>query len=83
MSTDKSCKFLASGSTSDCFKIGDYVFKLNKTKWSYEDEICPNVYLIIKNLEEHFVRDKNGIVNAGIEVQKYLSRRDILITDDD
>lgn len=82
MSTDKTCRFLASGSTSDCFKIGDYVFKLNKTKWSYEDEICPNLYLIIKNLEEHYVRGKCGIVEVGIEVQKYLSRSDVKMTEE-
>ena len=79
-SNDKTCRFLASGSTSDCFKIGDYVFKLNRTKWSYEDEICPNIYLIIKNLEEHYVRGKYGVIVAGLEVQKYLSRNDVKIT---
>ena len=64
------------------FKIGDYVFKIVNSKWSYEEVICPNLYLIIKNLEEHYVRDKNGIVRIGIEVQKYLSRNDIEITEE-
>lgn len=73
-------RFLDEGSTTSCYKIGDYVFKLNRFKWSYEDEICPNLYLILKNLEEHYVRDEKGFVIAGIEVQKYLSRRDIKIT---
>ena len=45
-------------------------------KWSYEDEICPNLYLIIKNLEECYIRNNDGVVEAGIEVLKYLSRRD-------
>ena len=73
-------RFLMNGSTSSCYKIGDYVFKLNRTKWSYEDVICPNLYLIIKNLEEHYIRDKYGVVKVGIEVQKFLSRTDIEIT---
>ena len=30
--------------------------------------------MILKNLEEDYVRDKDGIVRAGIEVQKYLKR---------
>ena len=84
LSLSKRCdfKFLAEGSTTSCYKIGDYVFKLNRFKWSYEDEICPNLYLILKNLEEHYIRDDKGYVIAGIEVQKYLSRRDIEITNE-
>lgn len=82
LSEDKTCRFLGNGSTATCFKIGDYVFKIVNSKWSYEDVICPNLYLIIKNLEEHYVRDKNGIVSIGIEVQKYLSRNDIEITEE-
>lgn len=69
-------KALGSGSTASCYKIGDYVFKLNNGKWSYEDVICPNLYLIIKNLEEDYIRNKDGYVVAGIEVQKYLTRND-------
>ena len=49
------------------------VFKLINMKWSYEEVICPNLYLILKNLEEHYIRDEKGIVKAGIEVQKYLT----------
>ena len=82
ISKDKTCRYIGNGSTSYCFKIGDYVFKIVNSKWSYEDVICPNLYLIIKNLEEHYMRDKNGIVQIGIEVQKYLSRNDIEITDE-
>ena len=73
-------RFLAEGSTTSCYKIGDYVFKLNRLKWSCEDVICPNLYLILKNLEEHYVRDNSGKIVVGIEVQKYLSRKDINIT---
>ena len=64
--------YIASGSTSDCFRIGDYVFKLDRMKWSYEEVICPNLYIILPNLEEIFIRDNEGIVRAGIEIQKYL-----------
>lgn len=67
-------KPLLHGSTSCPYRIGDYVIKLFNTKWSYEDIICPNLYLIIKNLEEHYIRDVEGIVRAGLEVQQYLDR---------
>ena len=30
--------------------------------------------VILKNIEEYFSRDSEGIVNAGIEIQKYLTR---------
>ena len=75
LSTKKDYEFLGSGTTCSCFRIGDYAFKLVKTKWSYEDIICPNLYLIAKNYEEIYLRDRRGIVNAGLEVQKYLSRK--------
>ncbi|MBE6149442.1 MAG: hypothetical protein E7170_01805 [Firmicutes bacterium] len=74
LSEDQSCSYITSGSMSDCYRIGDYVFKLCNQKWSYEDIICPDLYLILKNLEEYFVRDDKGIVQAGLEVQKYLTR---------
>lgn len=67
--------FVGSGTTCNCYRIGDYVIKLVKTKWSYEDVICPNLYLIAKNYEELYLRDKKGIVNGGLEVQKYLTKR--------
>ena len=82
LSKKKDFRFLAEGSTTSCYKIGDFVFKLNRFKWSYEEELCPNLYLILKNLEEHYIRDDKGCIVAGIEVQKYLSRRDIIITDE-
>ena len=74
ISNDKTHSFIDVGSTASCYRIGDYVFKLVKTKWSYEDVICPNLYIILPNLEEVFIRDDDGIVLAGIEVQKYLPR---------
>lgn len=80
ISKDQTSEYLSSGSTAVCYRIGDYVFKIVESKWSYEDVICPDLYLIARNFEEHYIRDKHGIVTAGIEVQKYLSRKDIEIT---
>lgn len=74
LSKTEDYRYLTRGTTTSCHKIGDFVFKLDGMKWSYEDVICPNLYLIIKNLEEHFIRDENGHVVAGIEVEQYLSR---------
>lgn len=67
--------FVGRGTTCDCFRIGDYVIKLVKTKWSYEDIICPDLYLIAKDYEELYLRNKDGIVIGGLEVQKYLTRK--------
>ena len=75
LSKSKEYGFVGSGTTCECYRIGDYVIKLVKTKWSYEDVICPNLYLIAKNYEEIYLRDKKGIVDGGLEVQKYLTRR--------
>lgn len=74
LSKDQSYSYVTSGSMSACYKIGDYAFKLCTHKWSYEDVICPDLYLILKNLEEYFVRDSKGIVQAGIEIQRFLTR---------
>ena len=74
LSQSKEYGFVGKGTTCSCYRIGDYVIKLVKTKWSYEDEICPNIYLIAKDYEEIYVRDKAGIVKGGLEVQKYLAR---------
>lgn len=74
LSTDKTHEYLNEGSTASCYRIGDYAFKLVRTKWSYENVICPNLYLILPNLEEHFIRNSIGIVEAGLEVQKFLRR---------
>lgn len=74
LSNNKSAEYIEKGSTSHCFRLGDYAVKLVKTKWSYEDIICPNIYPIIKNLEERFIRNDNGIIISGLEVQKYLKK---------
>ncbi len=65
---------LEKGSTCECYRLGDYVLRLFRAKWSYEEIICPNLYLIIKNLEEIYVRDKDGVIKAGLEVQQYLAK---------
>lgn len=75
LSQSKEYGFVGSGTTCSCYRIGDYVIKLVKTKWSYEDVICPNLYLIAKNYEEIYIRNNKGIVDGGLEVQKYLTRR--------
>ncbi len=75
LSQSKEYGFIGGGTTCNCYRIGDYVIKLVKTKWSYEDIICPNLYLITKNYEEIYLRNNYGIVNGGLEVQKYLTRR--------
>lgn len=75
LSKDTTYEYLLHGSTAYAFRIGDFVFKLCNMKWSYEDIICPNLYLILENLEEILIRDpKDNRVNAGIEIQKYLKR---------
>lgn len=74
VSKDKTYEFIGEGTTASCYRIGDYSFKLIKTKWSYENVICPNLYLILSNLEEYLIRNKTGVVQAGIEVQKFLKR---------
>lgn len=73
-SKNKTTRYVASGSTSSCYQIGDYVIKLFHMKWSYEEVICPNLYLFLRNLEEEYVRDERGHIVAGIEVQKYLEK---------
>lgn len=74
LSKDQSYSYITSGSMSACYRIGDYAFKLCTHKWSYEDVICPDLYLILKNLEEYFVRDDKGIIQAGLEIQKFLTK---------
>ncbi|MDD3241950.1 MAG: hypothetical protein PHQ64_04200 [Bacilli bacterium] len=75
ISKSKESYFIASGSCSHCFKIGDYVIKLANGKWSYEEELCPNLYLILKNIEEEFIRNDKGVILTGFEIQKYLTKR--------
>lgn len=74
LSKDTTYEHIKSGSCTSCYRIGDYAFKLSNTKWSYEDVICPNLYLILKNLEEHYIRDSKGIVLAGLEIQPFLTK---------
>ena len=74
VSRSKVIEAIKGGSTSEVLRIGDYVLKLFYFKWSYEKIICPNFYFIVKNLEEDYVRDKNGYICAGLEIQPYLKR---------
>lgn len=72
LSKSRETKFLQQGSMSSAFKLGDYVLKFGEGKWSYEDEICPRLYCILKNLEEIFIRAKDERVVANLEVQQFL-----------
>ena len=74
LSQSKEYGFIGRGTTCDCYRIGDYVIKLIKRKYCYEDVICPDLYLIVKNYEEIYVRARDGFVTGGLEVQKYLTR---------
>lgn len=71
LSKNKTCERIGSGVTSKVYRIGDYVLKLVQLKIEKED--CPNLYLIVKNEEELYVRDDTGNIKAGIEVQRYVS----------
>ena len=79
LSKDKTYNYVVSGFGTSTYRIGDYAFKLSRLKHSSEDIICPNNFLILKNLEEQYIRGKNNFFHAGIEVQNYLTR---YITDD-
>src|SRR5574344_186604 len=68
-------RFLGKGTTCSTYRVGDYAIKLVATKWSYENIICPNLYLIAKNYEEIYLRNSQNIVVAGIEVQKCLTKQ--------
>lgn len=74
LSYSKEYGYIGNGASCNCYRIGDYVFKLVHSKFSYEDEICPNLYLTAKDYEEIYVRGRDGRVLGGIEVQKYLTR---------
>lgn len=41
-------EFVRSGTTTACYRIGDYAFKLCQSKWSYEKVISPNLYIFQK-----------------------------------
>lgn len=74
LSKDQTWRFIGSGTTASVYQMGEYVLKLINTKWSYADVICPDLYLIIKNLEEVYIREQTGVVACGIEVQPYLRK---------
>lgn len=75
LSTGAKCiRFETEGSCTLVYKVGDYALKYSLKKYSNDEEICPNLYLVAKNIEEIFIRDTNGYVTAAIEVQQYLNR---------
>ncbi len=75
MSNSKVTRFIGNGSCAYVYQIGDYVFKFIQKKWSTQKIICPRSYLILRNLEEDYVRNKDGSVLAGLEVQPFLTRK--------
>lgn len=64
-----------SGSCSFAYRIGDYIIKFSDKKYSSEEEICPNSYLIAKNFAEIIKRNDYGKVTGAVEVQKFFSRK--------
>lgn len=74
LSRSKKIEKIGEGSTCYSLRLGDYLLKLCDTKWSYEDVICPGLFLIVKNMEQDYVRDNMGIILCGLEVQPYLKR---------
>jgi hypothetical protein len=75
MSKDKTCSKVGKGSTTKVYRIGDFVIKISSTKWSYENVICPDLFLIAKDFEDITIRDKNGVVLIALEVQQYLTKK--------
>lgn len=65
--------FIGMGTTTDCYRLGDYVLKIRDNCHS-PSIACPNLYLILPNLEESFVQIPEGNYLTGISVQKYLSK---------
>lgn len=61
---------VAYGSLTIAIRVGDYIIKCSDGK--YCSEVCPNLYLIIKNLEEVIKVDNYGHIRGILEVQKYL-----------
>lgn len=74
LSTNTNINHLGCGTTCVSYQIGDYCLKMIKMKWSFEDIICPDLYLIAKNYEEDYVRENDGTIDAGLEVQRYFRR---------
>lgn len=79
LSKKQDYEFLGSGSTAACFRVGDYAVKLISKKWSKNQIICPDLYLILKTYERDYVRNSSDDVIGGLEVLPFLSRsaRDI------
>lgn len=74
LSQNKKVGKVGEGTTCYALRLGDFVLKLINTKWSYEECLCPDLFLIVKNLEQDYVRSEKGIVLCGLEVQPYLTR---------
>ena len=75
LSTKAKCiSSVGEGTCSYVYRVGDYIIKYSDKKYSFEDSICPNLYLIAKNYEEIINRDSYGHVTGALEVQKYLSK---------
>lgn len=72
LSQNKNVLKIGEGTTCYSIRLGDFVLKLVNSKWSYEECICPDLFLIVKNLEQDYVRDEKGAVLCGLEVQPYL-----------
>ena len=75
LSDSKETKTLEVGSCCIAYKVGNYVLKISNHKYSYEDPVCPNCYLIAKNYAEYFVRVYLGIITGAVEVEKFSSKR--------
>lgn len=65
--------FIGSGTTTSCYRLGDYVLKIMDESNS-PTVICPNLYLILPNLEEVHLKNQENIYIAGLAIQKYLSK---------
>lgn len=74
ISKNKTVKYIDKGSTTACYRIGDYVIKFILSKYN-NSENCPSLYLINKAFFEELVKDDDGKCIAGLEVQRYLSKK--------
>ena len=63
-----------SGTTCVAIRIGDFILKLINKKYNCAPIICPDLYLIIKSLEEDYIRKDRGVGIAGLEVAPFLER---------
>lgn len=75
LSDSKETKLVESGSCCIAYKVGNYVLKISNHKYSYEDPVCPNCYLIVKNYDEYFTRGYLGVITGAVEVEKFNSKR--------